>query len=401
MNNKLSYELTLLLIVSGAAFASSIVAPCLPLIISNFNLDSHLTYFIVSTYLLGYLSGQIIHSFNAQINGYRLTLLAGFSIYVISSILQIIAIKNSFISLFFISRFLCALGASSGLICVFAMINTQAEEPIKSQNLISKAFISLTLCSYLSITAGGFIIEYLGWRFIFYIILAISLLKFTLIYYYIPCTDLPIKKQSNFHEATKKLVCSFVNLKFLSSCLIVTFTTTSTYLYHTIGSFISIKIFHVSSKLFGLLSVINLICLLFGGWISTKIMKKFGPIKTLYLGVLIVFFPVFFFLLLHSKVFATESNGWCFFSLISTINLGVGIIYPAASFLALSTIKCGSTASSVMNFIKIGIPTLTISVLGHTQLSLIESYKYSMFIASLIAIMCTVYLNFTWKKEIS
>lgn len=401
MTNKLSYKITLLLIVSGAAFASSIVAPCLPFIINNFNIDSHFTYFIVSTYLLGYLSGQIIHSFNAQMNGYRLTLLAGFSIYVISSILQIIALKNGFISWFFISRFLCAFGASSGLICVFAMINTQTEDPIKSQSFISNAFISLTLCSYLSITAGGFIIEYLGWNSIFYVILAISILKFTLIYCYIPYTDIHVKKESDFREATKKFISSFVNLKFLSSSSIVTFTTTSTYLYNTIGSSISMKIFNVSSTRFGLLSVINLICLLFGGWISTKIMKKTGPIKTLYLGVLIVFFPVIFFLLLHSKVFATESNGWCFFFLITIINLGLGIIYPTASFLALRTIKCASTASSSMNFIKIGIPALTISVLGHTQFNLIESYKYPMFIASLIAIMCTMYLNFTWKQEIS
>ena len=65
MNNKFFYEITLLLVVAGAAFASSIVAPCLPFIIKSFNIDSHFTYFIVSTYLFGYLSGQIIHSFNS------------------------------------------------------------------------------------------------------------------------------------------------------------------------------------------------------------------------------------------------------------------------------------------------------------------------------------------------
>lgn len=401
MNNKFFYEITLLLVVAGAAFASSIVAPCLPFIIKSFNIDSHFTYFIVSTYLFGYLSGQIIHSFNAQINGYRFTLLSGFAIYVIGSFLQIITIKYGLFSLFLLSRFLCALGSSSGLICVFAMINTQTENTKETQNLISKAFISLTLCSYLSITAGSFVMEYLEWNFIFYIIMAISVFKFTLIYYYIPHFCIYEKKGSNFQEATKRLISSFTNLKFISSSLIVTFTTTSTYLYNTIGSSISIDIFNLSPKSFGLLSVINLICLLFGGLISTKIMKIISPIKTLYIGALTTFFPAMLFLLFHSKIFAVTSNGWFFFSLISVINIGLGVLYPTASFFALRSIRCSSTASSIMNFLKIGIPALIISVLGQIHFDLIESYKYPMFIASVIAMICTIYLNLTWRQETS
>lgn len=400
MNSCLLYEITLLLIVSGAAFASSIVVPCLPVLVKYFHINSHNTYFLVSTFLFGYLSGQVYHSFSSQTKGYRFTLLNGYTIYAISCLLQIISIKYKLIYLFFLSRFFCALGASSGLICAFAMINTHSQNEEKSKNLISKSFISLTLCSYLSITIGGFITECWEWKYIFYIIFSISIVKLGLIYFYIPCSIDPINHpMTNFTSASKKLIKSLSNFKFLSSSLVVAFTTTSTYLYNTLGASISINIFKISPKIFGLLSIVNLVFLLLGGCVSTKIMKKSSVIYTIFIGVLLTFFPLLLLYIFHSKIFSIESHGVLFFSFISIINLGLGVIYPSASFLALNSENCSSTASSIMNFLKIGIPAVVISILGHSHIDLVNSYQYPMFVASIIAMTCVIYLNFRLKQQ--
>lgn len=398
MKNRPLYEITVLLIVSGAAFASSIAAPCLPFIVKNFNLNTSYSYYIVSIYLFGYLSGQIIHSLIAQFKGYRLTLLFGYSIYVFSCILQILAIKLNLINLFFCSRFLCSLGASAGLVCAFAMINDNHEMEFKnSKKLISKAFMSLTLFSYLAITIGGLITEYLKWDYVFYILIILSIIKLSLIYFHIPYKETQ-KTDINFLAAFKKIYTAFSNLKFISSSLMVTFTTTSTYLYNAVGSIISMNIFKLSSRNFGLLSLINLVCLLLGGWFSGKLMKRTSPIKTLSLGFLITLFPIIFISINYTKIFLLGSNGWLFFSLISMINIGLGVIYPSSTFLALNIFSCNSTASGAMNFIKIGVPALTISILSQLELDLVKSYQYSMLTASLIAMMCLIYLNITWKR---
>lgn len=398
MKNRLLYEITILLIVSGAAFASSIAAPCLPFIVKKFNLSSNYSYYIVSIYLFGYLAGQIMHSFIAQFKGYRLTLLFGYSIYAFSCLLQILTIKFSLINLFFCSRFLCSLGSSSGLVCAFAMINDNHEiEFEKSKRLISKAFMSLTLFSYLAVTMGGLITEYFKWDYIFYVLIILSISKLSLIYLYIPYKKTQ-KTNMDFISASKKIYMAFFNLKFISSCLMVTFTTTSTYLYNAVGSSISMNIFNLSSRNFGLLSLINLVCLLFGGWFSSRLMKKRSPIKTLSLGFSITFFPIIFISIYCTKIFLIGSNGWLFFSLISIINIGLGVIYPSSTFLALNVFSCNSTASGAMNFIKIGVPALTISILSQLQLDLVKSYQYSMLTASLIAMMCMIYLNTTWKR---
>jgi MFS transporter, DHA1 family, multidrug resistance protein len=397
--NNFSLKITLLLIVSGACFASAIVAPCLPYITKSFGFDNYMSYFLVGVFLFGYLGGQIFNALIAHINGYRNSLLIGFGIYFISSVVQLIAIKNNLIALFIYSRFFCAFGASSGLICSFAIINDKSENNQSAQKLISMAFISLTLFSYLSITLGGFIIEILEWVFVFYLILIVSIIKFALIYNYIPTDQNYIKKKINLKLVGIKYAKAFFNLKLLAASFIVAFTTTSTYLYNAIGATISINIFQVSPQYFGMLSILNVIGLISGGWISTKMMHINTVFKVLYKGIILTFIPIIAFSIFHSYIFNSSPKGLLFFSLIVLLNFGLGIIYPAASFLALNSIKCSTTASSIMNFIKIGCPALTISLLGYFQFELIQSYKIPMLIISSIAALCLLILKVIWVSE--
>ena len=163
-----SFKITILIVISAACFSSSIISPCLPYISEYFNVETEQTSLLVSIFLFGYLGGQILYSFLSQIFGYKLSLLIGFFIYIISCFFQILSINHYYLNLLYYSRFFCALGASSGLVCSFAMINDSSENREETQKLISLAFISLTLFAYLSITFGGLITQYFGWIFIFY-----------------------------------------------------------------------------------------------------------------------------------------------------------------------------------------------------------------------------------------
>lgn len=397
--NDIGFKTTLLLIVSGACFASAIVAPCLPLITKHFNVDNFMTYHFVSAFLFGYLIGQIFYSLVAQIKGYRKSLLIGFSIYFIGSMFQIISIQNNSIDFFMCSRFFSAFGASSGLICSFALINDKSIVIKKSQKLISMAFISLTLFSYVSITLGGFITEYLGSIYIFYLILITSLAQLFLIFNYIPEQQDKNLGKPNFKYIVAKYVRALYNPKLLSSSLIIAFTTTSTYLYNAVGSTISMNIFHLTPKYFGILSILNLIGLISGGWLSSKMMRRYSALKVVSRGIFLTFIPVSMFFIFHFLVFKIDTNGFFFYLLIIFLNIGLGLIYPAASFVALNSIECNSTASSIMNLIKIGCPALTISSFGYFHVELIESYRIPLLLLFFVAILCLSILKINSQRE--
>ncbi len=244
---------------------------------------------------------------------------------------------------------------------MFAIINDYSVAKEETQKLISLAFISLTLFSYLSVTLGGFVTQYFGWIFVFYFLILASILNLLIIFLYLP----NVQKNRYQYKVSLKLIFmkylqSFLNHRLLCSSLMVAFTTTSTYLYNAIGSTIAIKIFTLSPKCFGMYSILNLIGLISGGWISARMIKSYELLNVLVFGVIVSSAPIGMFVLLKDVIFNSDSKGVLFFILIAILNFGLGLIYPVASYLALNSIKCSSTASSIMNFTKIACPALAL-----------------------------------------
>lgn len=365
--NTAIFRATILIVVSAACFSSAIVAPCLPFIAQYFDVPNSKTSLLVSIFLFGYLSGQVAYSIISQKFGYRFALILGFSIYILSCIAQISAIQHHSFNLLFYSRFLCAFGASSGLICVFALINELSQCKEQTQKLISLAFISLTLFAYLSITLSGLIIQYFNWIFVFYIMILISLIQFTLIYKYIP----NIKRQ---HHVLKTIFSRYLhsirNYKLLMSSLIVAFTTTSTYLYNAMASTISTQIFLLSPSVFGMIAILNLLALILGGCISLRCVKRYSVSNVLLSSLVLASIPIGGLLLFHEMIFSPGGNGVLFFSAVCFLNFSLGLIYPTASYFALNAIDCSATASSIMNFIKIACPACIIWLVSQLQLEL-------------------------------
>lgn len=387
-SSHVTFKATILVVVAAACFSSAIVSPCLPFIAEYFNVNNQQTSLLISNFLFGYLAGQVFYSILSQIIGYKNALIFGFLIYVGSCIVQIIAIKSHSFDLLSYGRFLCAFGASSGLICVFSIINELSENKVQAQKLISLAFISLTLFAYLSITFGGLITQFFGWIFVFYFMIIASLTNLVVIFKYIPNFKNKQTISKVYFEVFSKYVKSIFNYKLVISSLAVSFTTTSTYLYNAMASTIATAIFKLSPVIFGFISILNLIGLIFGGWLSSKLIKKHKTSNILLCGVFISFFPISALFLLHDIIFAVEQNGLIFFSAVFFLNFGLGIIYPTASYLALNAISCSSTASSIMNFFKIASPAFAIYFVSKSHMGLVASYKIplaSIFVIALLS----------------
>jgi MFS transporter, DHA1 family, multidrug resistance protein len=384
----LQTKLTLLIIVSAACLASSIIVPVIPSISIYYAMEENQPNLLMSTYLFGYLLGQIIYSFLSKHKSPKIALQIGFLIFILGSIIQIYSFYNRSIGLLFLGRFTSSLGASSGLVCVFAIINEKF--PInESKKLISLAFISLASFSYISIVLSSIITNYIDWKIIFYIILMISILYFFLVNKNIPSFELKYFE----NQRNKKIsyisyyLSSLKNLKLILASMIVAFTTTTTYLYNSTASLISTNYFHFSPNYFGIYSLLNFIGLIMGGYISSILIKKYNPINVVFFGMSIAALPIIAFICFTNIILQNENCMFLFFILTAILNVSLGVIYPSGSYIALNSLECNSTASSIMNFIKIGCPAVVLSISSQTKLSTINSFEiplYSSFVATLI-----------------
>jgi MFS transporter, DHA1 family, multidrug resistance protein len=355
-------KLTLLIIVSAACLASSIIVPTIPSISTYYAMELNQSSMLIGIYLCGYLLGQIIFSFLSKRTSPKLALQIGFILFVIGSVIQLCSFDNKAIGLLFLGRFTSALGASSGLICVFAIINDKFSVD-ESKKLLSLAFISLASFSYLSIMLSGIITSYFGWKAIFYTILIISIL-----YFYLICLNIPSFKLTSFKNNKNKYSTilnyfySLKNSKLILASMIVAFTTTTTYLYNSTAAMISTNYFHFSANYFGICSLLNFIGLISGGYLSSILIKKFCPIKVISFGMFIVGIPLILFVFFTNIIINNDNYMILFFVLTAILNIGLGIIYPSGSYLALNSLECSTTASSIMNFIKIACPAVVIGI---------------------------------------
>lgn len=394
-------KVTLLIIVSAACMGSAMLAPLYPALGTYFNLANNQTTSLVSIYLFGYLVGQILHSFLSMKYGYRLSLKIGFIIFIFASLFQLISIYLHWYALFFYSRLFSALGASSGLICAFAIINKMPTRECIPK-YISLAFMSLTLSAYLFITVSGIISGIYGFKSIFNILTLIAFIQFLLILKFIP--DLPDfhHNDRSFTLISRKYLQSLINPKLILSSIIVAFTTTATYLYNATAASISTNILFFSTQTFGYFSILLLAGLLIGGLLNTYLAKKTSQQRILSSGLFISFLSLFLLLFFSNCILIRHAGfGYMFFILVAFLNLGLGLIYPSASYIALNSIECTTTASSIMNCIKISFPALVIFIVSRTDLSSINSFQIPLLIFLGISLLNSFVIKSIEKKSIA
>lgn len=397
-----SLKTTILMVVSAACFSSAIISPCLPFIAQYFHITNEIVSSLVSIFLFGYLAGQIFHSVISQSYGYKNSLRLGFLIFIVSSFVQILAVTHNSFNIFYFSRFFCAFGAASGLICAFAMIKDYSLNLNESHKIIALAFTSLTLFAYLSITLGGLIVQYFNWISVLYITLSVAIFEFFLICKFIPNSK--IKKSKYSYKVTLTLVNhlkSFFNFRLLFPSLAVAFTTTCTYLYSAFASSIAVSFFEIPISTFGLISIFNLIALLSGSWLCSFLSKRAQQENILLGSIVFTMIPISALFIYHDTIFDSNSEGVFFFTLTALLNLGLGLIYPTASYMALNSLEPASIASSTMNFLKISIPAVTISLISQFNLGLISGYKYPLAILCAAALFSCTMIRFNYLSKIS
>ncbi len=164
--------LLLLVAMTGVAPISLyMLVPALPRLATSFGRDISIAQMTVSLYMVGIACSQIVMGPLSDRFGRRPVLLAGLALMVLASAACIFA---QTLPQLIAARFLQALGGATGMVVSRAIIrDLYSRERISS--MISLVIAVMMIAQMLSPLTGGLLETAFGWRSIFYVITAASL----------------------------------------------------------------------------------------------------------------------------------------------------------------------------------------------------------------------------------
>src|SRR6266576_4167715 len=179
------FMLLLLVAMTGVAPISLyMLVPALPVLATSFGRDISIAQMTVSLYMVGIACSQIIMEPLSDRFGRRPVLLAGLGLMVAASAGCIFA---ETLPQLIAARFLQALGGATGMVVSRAIIrDLYSRERIGA--MISLVIAVMMIAQMLSPLTGGLLENAFGWRAIFYVITAASLLIAVAIAFVLPET---------------------------------------------------------------------------------------------------------------------------------------------------------------------------------------------------------------------
>ncbi len=197
--------LLLLVAMTGIAPISLyMLVPALPLLASSFGRDISVAQMTVSLYMVGIAASMIIMGPLSDRYGRRPVLLAGLSLMVLASLGCML---SATLPQLIVARFFQALGGATGMVISRAIIRDLFSRD-RVSSMISLVIGVMMIAQMLSPLTGGLLDVAFGWRAIFYLITAASLVIVIAIALALPETRRPRPAGSGFRGDVGNLMTS-------------------------------------------------------------------------------------------------------------------------------------------------------------------------------------------------
>lgn len=365
-NKKLSF-FTLVMLISFASVNAVLFTPALPDISHFFSISFENAQFTIIWFLVGYTLGQLLYGPIANRYGRKTALYFGISLQIVSSLICILSGEIHQYPALVIGRFLLALGAGVGLKITFTLIN-ECYEPKMASQKISYLMLAFAIIPALSIALGGMLNAHYGWMSCFYagaIYGCILLLLVTRLPETQTTLDINALKIKNlFHGYSKP----FKNPQLIAGGFLMGGVSAFIYIFAAVAPFIAMNLLGMSSAEYGIANLLPTIGLMAGLLISAQLAKKVSLQKIIRLGIGITLSGV---LLMLVFILTKTSAIFSLFLPMIVIYFGLSLIIGNASAIGMSKVIDKAHGSAVMNFINMGIATISVLALGMFQVNAI------------------------------
>jgi DHA1 family bicyclomycin/chloramphenicol resistance-like MFS transporter len=385
MSEKTGNRLVILILgalITISPFSIDMYLPAFSTIASDFGSTTAKVSLSLASYFVGMAIGQILYGPLLDRYGRKRPLYYGLALYIISSIGC--AFSNS-VEVLVTLRFFQALGASVAWVSSMAMVRDffPVEESAK---IFSTLILILGVSPLLAPLAGSFVVDALGWEWVFLVLCIIVILIMIATYIYLPQR---YKPDPNVSLKPGPIIKTFVeilkNRQFLTYTLAGAFAFAIMFIYLAGSPAIFMERFGISPKAYSGIFALLAVGFIGSNQVNILLLKKYKSEQIFRVALFtLVFINLIFLIGALNNFYGMVATIIIFFFSLSCL----GFIYPNSSALALApfTRNLGS-ASALIGSMQIGTAGLISAGVGMFKQVDIVPVAIMMITVSFIALL--------------
>jgi DHA1 family bicyclomycin/chloramphenicol resistance-like MFS transporter len=362
-----SHNRIFIIVILGALatispFAIDMYLPAFPEVAAALHTSTARVQLSIVSYFAGFSIGQLIYGPLLDRFGRKRPLYVGLALYVVASIFCMVSANVKFL---IAMRFIQAIGGCSAGVAGMAMVRDffHVDETAK---IISILILILSVSPFLAPSVGHFVAEHFGWRWVFVLLAAFSLLMLVVCRLCLPeghTADVNVSLKlmpvvRNYAEVLKEP-------QFLTYALSGSFAFSGLLVYVSSSPIIFMEVFHVNGAQFSWIFATMAVGFIGANQVNVFLLRKFSSAQIFYATLLVECPVVLMFLV------GTYFN-WlglpAVLVLLFIVLSSLGLAYPNAAALSVVPFDHNiGSASAMLGFLQIGIAVLASSLIGLTN----------------------------------
>lgn len=270
--------LLMIVLVAFPQISETIYSPSLPDLSDALNASNRSVQLTLSIYFIGFAFGVFYWGWISDFIGRRPAMLGGLIFYSIGSFMCFYAETITFL---LVSRFIQAFGAATGSIITQTILR-ESVSGSKRHAMFAQISAVIAFTPAVGPLIGGWVDQAFGFRAVFFVLVAMSILLFIYTYFRLPeTTDTSMRKKIAIFPVVKRIISS---PRVLAFGLLIGGINGVLFSYYAEAPFIFIDHFNLSPGLYGFLGIIVALASIIGAMISKRLVSSYQPEKVIHLG---------------------------------------------------------------------------------------------------------------------
>ena len=321
--------LLMIVLVAFPQISETIYTPSLPDIADALGVSNSSVQLTLSIYFIGFALGVFCWGWISDIIGRRPAMLGGLVFYGIGSALCFYA---DTISILISSRFIQAFGAATGSIITQTILR-ESVSGNRRHGMFAQISAVIAFTPAVGPLIGGWVDQALGFRAVFFVLVAMSIGLFIYTYARLPETTQPAARQRIAIWPVVKRI--FASPTVLVYGLLIGGINGVLFSYYAEAPFIFIGHFQMTPGLYGFLGIIVALASILGAMISKRLITTHPPQQIIYIGCSVMLIGAFLLMIVCTLPLPISMLAMSIMVTVFILLLGSGIALPNCLSLAL------------------------------------------------------------------
>ncbi len=321
--------LLMIVLVAFPQISETIYTPSLPDIADALGVSNSSVQLTLSIYFIGFALGVFCWGWISDIIGRRPAMLGGLVFYGIGSALCFYA---DTISILISSRFIQAFGAATGSIITQTILR-ESVSGNRRHGMFAQISAVIAFTPAVGPLIGGWVDQALGFRAVFFVLVAMSIGLFIYAYARLPETMQPAARQRIAIWPVVKRI--FASPTVLVYGLLIGGINGVLFSYYAEAPFIFIGHFQMTPGLYGFLGIIVALASILGAMISKRLITTHPPQQIIYIGCSVMLMGAFLLMIVCTLPLPISMLAMSIMVTVFILLLGSGIALPNCLSLAL------------------------------------------------------------------